>query len=81
MMVPGQSSWSYGGVSIDNVGGTAVLLPNGSDKDRQDALVVHVEVKLAEVQEECGVVVAIWKPTPEEPPYYRIQNFTPHDIR
>jgi hypothetical protein len=45
MMIPGQSSWSYGGVSIENVGGYAVLLPNDADEQRQSPVVVHVEVR------------------------------------
>jgi len=81
MMIPGQSTWSYGGISIGDVGGTAVLLPNNQDKDKQQPLVVHVEVKLAEREEECAVVVAIWKPKPQEPPFYMIQNFTPFDVQ
>lgn len=81
-MLPGQTQWSYGGVSIENVGGTAVLLPNDEhDRARRNPVVVHVEVKLAEAEEECAVVVAIWRPTPPEPPLYAVHNYTPFELQ
>lgn len=48
LMLSGQTGWSYGGVNIENVGGTAVLLPTEFDPTRQNPVVVHVEVSLCE---------------------------------
>ncbi len=82
VMLPGQTGWSYGGFSIENVGGTAVLLPDDEkDPARRAPVVVHVEVKLAESEEECAVVVAIWRPRPPDPPLYAVHNYTPFDVQ
>ena len=34
LMIKGQTGWSYGGVKIDGVGSTAVLLPQDNDPTR-----------------------------------------------
>lgn len=39
------------------------------------------QVKLAEGNEECAVVVAIWMPKGTDPPVYRIDNFTPYEVQ
>jgi hypothetical protein len=80
IMIPGTTGWSYGGVCLERVGGTAVLLPQENDPRRQTPTVMHVEVKLGEGEEECAVVVALWKPRPVDPPLYAVHNYTPYEV-
>ena len=58
------SQWSYGGFDINEVGASAFLLPSAhwfSGSSNHDAVIVHVEVKLAEAHECCAAVAVIWK--------------------
>jgi len=80
IMIPGKTGWSYGGVSLENVGGTAVLLPEEGDPRRRAPTVMHVEVKLGEGEEECAVVAALWKPRVVDPPLYAVHNYTPFEV-
>ena len=80
IMIPGKTGWSYGGVGLENVGGTAVLLPEEGDPRRRAPTVMHVEVKLGEGEEECAVVAALWKPRVVDPPLYAVHNYTPYEV-
>ena len=61
------SLWSLGSVDINEIGSSVLHLArrssssSGGDGGDNRAIVVHVEVKLAEPSENCSVVVVVWQ--------------------
>ncbi len=57
--------WSYGCVDINEIGSTVLMLPavegNGLKGSTMEHIVIHVEVKFAEKNENCAVTVIIWR--------------------
>ncbi len=71
------SVWSFGCVNISEVGSTSMLLPSRlwfPSSSNSDSLVLHVEVKLAEGDENCAVCVLIWKTSKELGSAFSISN-------
>ena len=69
--------WSYGCIDINEVGSSVVLLPSASwfqASANHDAVVAHVEVKLAEPSDNCAVCVVIWKSSKERGSMISIKN-------
>jgi hypothetical protein len=55
----GSSKWSFGGVDINEVGSSVLMLaPDGGGHDRY---ILHVDVKLADDNDCCAVAIVIWK--------------------
>jgi antitoxin component of MazEF toxin-antitoxin module len=62
------SLWSFGSVNINEIGSSVFVLPPSEwfeETTNQNAVVIHVEVKLAERYENCGIVVVIWRSSRE----------------
>ena len=71
------SFWSLGTVDISEIGTSSLHLPRKDDSTAgSDAIVLHVEVKIAAPGEHCSVVILVWRATVESSTDLCIQNET-----
>jgi len=71
------SFWSLGTVDISEIGTSSLHLPRKDDSTAgADAIVLHVEVKVASPGEHCSVVILVWRATVESSTDLSIQNDT-----
>ena len=71
------SQWSYGCIDVNEVGSSVFLLPSKDwfvGSSNHNAVVAQVEVKLAEAQERCSVVIVVWKASRETGSAISIKN-------
>lgn len=75
------SMWSFGSVDVNEVGTSVLLLPSAERQtllrsSHHSLMVAHIEVKLAELTENCAVVVVIWRATIETGASLSVRNDT-----
>ncbi len=71
------SFWSLGTIDISEIGTSSLHLPRKDDSTNgNDAIILHVEVKLASPGEHCSVVVLIWRASVESSTDISIHNET-----
>ena len=68
--------WTPGSIQLDNVGVSALRLPN----DSVIPSVVQSEVRLAKNNFDCAVTVLIWNADDEKNPLFKIMNKSSHNI-
>lgn len=81
--------WSLGSVDINEIGSTVFLLPlvdghSAFDSENnevvKDPVIAHVEVKLAESNENCAVTVIIWREEIDAATAYSVRNDSSHPV-
>ena len=75
------SLWSLGTVDINEIGNSVLHLPRRSSVDasgasEEGALVLHIEVKVAEPGELCSIVMIVWRASVESASDISIRNET-----
>lgn len=72
------SLWSLGTIDINEIGNSVLHLPRKYSENVEDqgALVLHVEVKVADPGEYCSVVVIVWRASVESTSDISIRNET-----
>ena len=68
--------WSLGAVDINEIGSSTLYLPKKgiSRNDNEKAVIAHIEVKVAEPNENCSIVIIISKATIEANTAIMIKN-------
>ncbi len=68
--------WTPGSIQLDNVGMSALRLPN----DSIIPTVVQAEVRLAKKNYDCAVTILLWKTDGNQNPLYKIENKSSYTI-
>jgi hypothetical protein len=77
--------WSFGTVDLNEIGSTVLMLPlvdgyDEGDNGSRDAVIVHVDVKFAEAEENCAVAIIIWKEEVDASTAFSIKNDSSHPV-